>query len=131
MILKHNKEEVDVIPLFRIIKKEYGLINIFFIVFSMLSMGIFSTLIKIHTQESEYFYLFLFCMVSSFLVLVIGFLPFIRKIFKDIFVITWPSFGNIVLQFIKVVIFAIILVCTVKLFEQVYSEFLDPFKLNK
>ncbi|MDV3167786.1 MAG: hypothetical protein Q8781_01355 [Candidatus Phytoplasma stylosanthis] len=133
MVLKNNSEKNNIIPLLEIIQQEYRLRNIFFLIFSMLFMGIFSSFLSEYKKEGQhlFYWLSIIGFLFSFIILVISFIPFIKIITKDFFLITWPSFKKVLFKCIEVIIFTFILICLIISFKEFYKYFLDPFQSKK
>ncbi|MDV3195985.1 MAG: hypothetical protein Q8885_00405 [Candidatus Phytoplasma stylosanthis] len=133
MVLKNNSEKNNIIPLLEIIQQEYRLRNIFFLIFSMLFIGIFSSFLSEYKKEGQHFFYWLSIIgiLFSFIILVISFIPFIKIITEDFFLITWPSFKKVLFKCIEVIIFTFILICLIIFFKEFYKYFLDPFQSKK
>lgn len=114
-----NKEIQKINPIFDIIKKKYGFLNIFFIFFSIISMGLFRTLQK---QQDKKIFVFLFIMMLIFLF--VNLFLLIKEIKIKELVIIWPTRKTIFYYIIQVVIFTVILVCVVMFFESLLYNFL-------
>ncbi|MGI3136101.1 MAG: preprotein translocase subunit SecE [Candidatus Phytoplasma vitis] len=125
MVLKKNKtEELIVNPLYDIIKNEYGFKNVFFLICSIISMGLLKTLF-IEKQEhfgEKMFYSFF---SLSFFVFLISIYPFIKKSIKDINLIVWPLFHEIIFKIINVICFSLVLIGMFQFFNFLYS-YIDP-----
>lgn len=113
-----NKEIQKINPIFDIIKKKYGFLNVFLIFFSIILMGLFRTLQKQYAREKKLF-LFLFIMMLIFLF--VNLFLLIKKIKIKELVIIWPTRKTIFYYIIQVVIFTIILVCVVSFFDLFYN----------
>jgi uncharacterized membrane protein YhhN len=114
-----NKEEKYSNPLFKIIKQEYSLMNVFLIIFNMLFMGFFSDFMK-ENDYKESLYKVLFSI--SFVVFLLNVLLFIKRIIKDMKSVSLPTSTRIIFQIIQVLIFILILVTMNKYFEIIYTE---------
>ncbi|WAN63576.1 preprotein translocase subunit SecE [Candidatus Phytoplasma rubi] len=123
MVLKKNKtEELIVNPLYDIIKNEYGFKNIFFLICSIISMGLLKTLFKEKHFGEKMFYSFF---ILSFFVFLISIYPFIKKNIKDINLIVWPLFHEIIFKIINVICFSLVLISMFQFFNFLYS-YIDP-----
>ncbi|WBL31283.1 preprotein translocase subunit SecE [Candidatus Phytoplasma sacchari] len=125
-----NKEEKNKIPLLEVIKKEYSLFRIFLVIFSVLFIGIFQNIrysyLSNKNRYNFYFYFYFYFGFFSFVCFFIyGIFPFITKIVKENYLVSWPSYKNVFLKFIQVLIFTIILECVIYFFSYLYEKF-DP-----
>ncbi|AYJ01338.1 hypothetical protein CWO85_02385 [Candidatus Phytoplasma ziziphi] len=128
MVSKKNKtEELIVNPLYDILKKEYGFKNVFFLICSVISMGLLKTLFKINECGEKIFYSFF---TLSFFVFLISIYPFIKKSIKDINLIVWPLFHEIIFKIINVVCFSLVLIGMFRFFNWLYSC-IDPVETLK
>ncbi|QTX02854.1 preprotein translocase subunit SecE [Candidatus Phytoplasma luffae] len=124
MVVQNKSKKNDFIPLLEIIKEKYGLLNIFLIIFSIFFIGIFRTMANYLPEEKKLSHLIWLGIFVNSIIFIIGILPFCNIIKKDLFSINWPSFKEIIIQLIKIIIFVIVLVNLVHYFEFFYSNFL-------
>ncbi|WP_323847630.1 MAG: hypothetical protein Q2306_01980 [Phytoplasma sp.] len=123
MLIKKTTEKENFGPLLDIIRKEYGLKNIFFVIFSICSIGLSRTLHFNEIIENKNIFYVLnvfFCFIFA-----IGVYPFVKKLIKEIGFIIWPSFNEIIIKIINVIFFVIILICMIFCFKYLYS-IIDP-----
>ncbi|TVY12301.1 preprotein translocase subunit SecE [Candidatus Phytoplasma pini] len=124
-MLHKIQDEQSMSSLFNVIKKEYSIKNIFFVIFSIFFMGLFLTL-KQEFQGSDYCFLFYILFCFSFVFFMFGISPFIKKIFQDIHSVIWPSRTKIILTIIQVIFFVIIFVSIINFFNYIYNNYLNP-----
>ncbi len=115
-----NKEEKYANPLFKIIKQEYSLINIFLIVFTMMFMGVFGDFMKQDQEKTLYKVLFGFALLVFLLSVVL----FMRQAMKGMKAVSLPTGTQIFFQIIQVLIFILILVTMNKYFEILYKDYI-------
>ncbi|NWN45781.1 hypothetical protein [Candidatus Phytoplasma pruni] len=115
-----NKEEKYANPLFKIIKQEYSLINIFLIVFTMVFMGVFGDFMKQDQEKTLYKVLF----GSALLVFLLSVVLFMRQATKGMKAVSLPTGTQIFFQIIQVLIFILILVTMNKYFEILYKDYI-------
>ncbi|MEC4558830.1 MAG: hypothetical protein U9532_01430 ['Conium maculatum' witches'-broom phytoplasma] len=115
-----NKEEKYANPLFKIIKQEYSLINIFLIVFTMVFMGVFGDFMKQDQEKTLYKVLF----GSTLLVFLLSVVLFMRQATKGMKAVSLPTGTQIFFQIIQVLIFILILVTMNKYFEILYKDYI-------
>ncbi|KXT29044.1 preprotein translocase, SecE subunit [Candidatus Phytoplasma oryzae] len=120
-----NKEKKN-IPVLQVLRKEYSLFNIFLVVFSMLFMGLCRTLeqhfFNINTRLKNTFYYFFIIFFCFFMY---GIFYFIKKIIKEIYLVSWPSYGKIFLKVIQVFCFTLVLEFFIYFFSFLYEK-IDP-----
>ncbi|WP_341266437.1 hypothetical protein [Candidatus Phytoplasma fraxini] len=127
MLLKTTPEKEKINPLLDIIRKEYRLKNIFFVICSVFVFGLVRTLCSNQViKEPKILYgLNIFC----YFIFIIGIYPFFKKIIKEVGFIIYPSFKEIINQIIKVVLFVIVLIFTIYFFKVLYSK-INPLKFD-
>ncbi|MFR0367824.1 hypothetical protein [Candidatus Phytoplasma palmae] len=127
MVFKNPDEQQSQLSniLFDIIKKKYNFQNIFLVFLSIFLMGLSRTL-KHEYKNLENFYNIVFNF--SLVIFLYSTLVFIFKTKEILFLIKWPSFGKILINLIQVVCFTLIFVLIMDLFQNVYNNYIDPFK---
>ncbi|XXP77265.1 MAG: hypothetical protein AB3N34_02925 [Lettuce witches'-broom phytoplasma] len=116
-----NKEEKHAIPLFKIIKQEYSLINVFLIVFTMVFMGFFGDFMQQDQEKSLYKILF----GAALVVFLLSVFVLMRKTMKGMKAVSLPTGTQIFFQIIQVLIFILILVTMNKNFEMLYKDYIS------
>ncbi|KAB8122002.1 MAG: preprotein translocase subunit [Candidatus Phytoplasma cynodontis] len=122
-----DQEEKNYIPILDVLKKEYNLFDIFLVFFSILFMGICQTLKYSYLNSSinnvQKFFSFLFFLFFCFFLY--GIYPFFHKMFKEIYLISWPSYKQIFLQIFQVFLFTLILEVVIYFLSYLYDK-VDP-----
>jgi hypothetical protein len=126
MIYK-NKEEKIKIPLLEIIKKKYGLLNVFLLFSSMFFMGLANTLKYLYASsinnKNKILFSFSFFLFTLFFIYSV--FPLIKTILKEIYLISWLSYKQIFLKILQVFCFTFILEFIIYFFSFLYDK-LDP-----
>ncbi|WP_017192715.1 hypothetical protein [Italian clover phyllody phytoplasma] len=116
-----NKEEKHANPLFKIIKQEYSLINVFLIVVTMVFMGFFGDFMKQDQEKSLYKVLF----GAALAVFLLSVFFLMRKTMKGMKAVSLPTSTQIFFQIIHVLIFILILVTMNTIFETLYKDYIS------
>ncbi|MFB5029587.1 MAG: hypothetical protein WJU30_00124 [Candidatus Phytoplasma pruni] len=116
-----NKEEKYANPLFKIIKQEYSLINVFLIVFTMVFMGVFGDFMKQDQEKSLYKVLF----GAALAVFLLSVVVLMKKTMKGMKTVSLPTGKQIFFQIIQVLIFILILVTMNTNFETLYKDYIS------
>ncbi|WCA22337.1 preprotein translocase subunit SecE [Candidatus Phytoplasma oryzae] len=121
-----NKEEKNNIPILKVLKGEYNLFNVFLVFFSILFMGICQTLKYSYFKNNPNFrYFFFFFFFLFFCFFLCGIFPFIKKIFQEFYLISWPSYKKIFFKMIQVFCFSFVLECIIYFLSYLYDK-IDP-----
>ncbi|KOR75643.1 Preprotein translocase subunit SecE [Candidatus Phytoplasma pruni] len=116
-----NKEAKHANPLFKIIKQEYGLINVFLIVLTMVFMGVFGDFIKQDQEKSLYKVLF----GAALAVFLLSVVVLMKNTMKGMKTVSLPTGKQIFFQIIQVLIFILILVTMNTNFETLYKDYIS------
>ncbi|MDO8059046.1 hypothetical protein OC683_00220 ['Crotalaria aegyptiaca' phytoplasma] len=118
MVYKKN-EEKPTIPLMQVLREEYSVINIFCVILSMIFLGVCCNCFH---QFPDHWSICLLLLSSVFFV--ISIFPFVRNIFFDLRLVSFPTKIQIIKQIIQVFVFTVILILILNLFQYFYDVYM-------